>query len=89
MRIIKKILFEHPRSVNESFGEHWLASMRYCSLLLYAGMAALVHAFVPAWCTRTGSSIVMRIHAEMVDRLPGRPKSGSDQDTDCALDFVI
>lgn len=53
-------------------GETWFAHMRFAlgisGLLFAASIAALVHAFVPAWCTTSASSIISRLSGLMAER---------------------
>ncbi len=68
--MIDRLLLEHPRQVGESYGEHWQAAMRFGALMVRAGLACTVHAFVPAWFTRTGSATVKQLYGEMKQRQP-------------------
>lgn len=57
---------EHPASVGESYGEHWLAAMGFGLRMLAASLACMVHAFLPGLFTRTGSRAIERLHDRMV-----------------------
>ncbi|MEM7410101.1 MAG: DUF6356 family protein [Myxococcota bacterium] len=58
----------HPRQVGESYGEHWWAAARIGGRLIRAGLACWLHAWVPAWCTRTASCEVQGLAREMAAR---------------------
>ncbi len=68
--MIDRLFLAHPRSVGESYGAHFRAAARFALLMLAGGVAAAVHALVPALCARTASSIVKSLHVEMRARQP-------------------
>ena len=78
---LKRLLTEHPDAVGESYFEHMHVALSFAGPLLKAGMAALVHAFLPFLCVTTASATVKRLYARMTNRTPRhaiqRPQSGS------------
>jgi hypothetical protein len=66
--MIGKLFLEHPRSVDESYGEHALFAGGIGIRLIGAGLAALLHAVVPALCERTASRQVAAIYARTHNR---------------------
>ena len=69
--LIDRWFAEHPRSVGESYREHFLTALRFALAMLAGGLACLVHALVPALFERTGSRTVKRLYSDMVSRQPG------------------
>ncbi len=67
---LKRLFTEHPESVGETYLEHMGVALSFAFPLLRAGLAALVHAFLPFLCLTTASSTVKRLHARMVNRTP-------------------
>ena len=65
---LKRLFTEHPEAVGESYSEHMRVALSFAGPLLLAGLAALVHAFLPFLCTTTASSTVKRLHARMMNR---------------------
>lgn len=65
-----RIFLAHPRSVGESYAQHFGVASRFGMTLIAGGLACFVHALVPAWCKRTGSSTVKRLHDRMSARQP-------------------
>ena len=63
---------DHPRSVGESYAEHFTVATGFGLRLIAAGLACLVHACVPGWFTRTGSRAVRALAAELEERARGR-----------------
>jgi len=57
---------EHPASVNETYGEHFVMSWSFAFRLLGAGLACLVHGIFPFLCVTTGSSTIRELHERMV-----------------------
>jgi hypothetical protein len=73
--LFSRVFMNHPRDVGESYWEHQRRALTFGSSLLVAGAACLVHALVPALCTRTASSAVARLHSQLL--LSGRLTSST------------
>ena len=65
---LDRLFIAHPRTVNEDYLSHAGVAMRFALLLLGAGLAAVVHAVIPALFETTASSMIKMLHAEMVNR---------------------
>lgn len=64
---MSKVSFtEHPNSVGETYGQHLRSALSFSGPLLFAGIACLIHGFLPFLCTTTGSSTVRRLYDRMV-----------------------
>lgn len=64
--MIDRLLFKHPRSVGESYGEHLLVAGSFGVSMVGAGLACLVHAIVPCLFERTGSKTIEHLHGRMI-----------------------
>lgn len=64
--MIDRYFLAHPRTVDEGYVAHMRHSLFFARHLLTAGLAALVHAFLPALFERTGSTRVAMLHDRMV-----------------------
>ncbi len=71
--MIDRLLFEHPRTVGETYFEHMRASLGTAGKLALAAGACVVHAVVPSLCTTTGSSMVLKLHGEIYPRRFDQP----------------
>jgi len=69
--LIHRWFAAHPRSVGESYAEHFHVAVRFGLTMVSGGVACLVHALVPALFERTGSGTVKRLYSEMAARQPG------------------
>lgn len=69
--MIRTLFLDHPESVEEGYFEHMRFAATFAFWLLLAGLAALVHALVPALCETTASRIVKRLAARISDRSSG------------------
>ena len=65
-----RLFLAHPRSVGESYVEHFGVAFRFGATMMASGAACIVHALVPALFVRTGSNAVKRLHARMASRQP-------------------
>ncbi|MGI4878407.1 MAG: DUF6356 family protein [Janthinobacterium lividum] len=71
--MIKRLMTDHPASVGETYLEHMRASLGVAAQLAAAAAGCVVHAVVPGWCTRTGSTAVLRLYAEIYPRRFDQP----------------
>jgi hypothetical protein len=69
--LIDRWFAEHPRSVGETYAEHFGLAVRFGLSMLAGGLACLVHALFPKLFERTGSTTVKRLYAELAARQPG------------------
>jgi hypothetical protein len=64
----ERLFVAHPRAVNEGYLAHASIALRFALLLLAAGLAALLHAAVPALFETSASSTIKKLHQEMSER---------------------
>ena len=69
----------HPRSVGETYAEHFRTAARFGLAMVSGGIACLAHALVPALFERTGSRTVKRLYSDMVSRQPERSRPAYDE----------
>ena len=65
---------EHPRSVGETYPEHFGLAFRFGLTMLAGGLACLVHALFPKLFERTGSGTIKRLYAQLISRQPGHER---------------
>jgi hypothetical protein len=63
-----KVFTDHPRSVGESYWQHMGVALSFAGAMSWGAAASLLHAIFPFLCTRTGSSIVLRLHERVAKR---------------------
>ena len=66
--MLHRLFLSHPRSVGESYFQHQRVALSFALPLLWAGLAATMHAFVPVVFERTAGDIIRKLH----DRLENR-----------------
>ena len=64
----ERLFVAHPISVNEGYLAHAGVALRFALLLFCAGLAALVHAVIPALFEASASSTIKKLHREMSER---------------------
>jgi len=75
--VIDRVFLDHPGSVNESYGEHFVFAAGFGLTLMGAGAAAVVHALVPCLFERTASTTVKRLYPIVANR--GAPMPAAAQ----------
>ena len=63
-----RVFLSHPRSVDESYGEHAMFAGGFALRLFLAGGAALVHAIVPCLFEKTASRMIAEMYARTHNR---------------------
>lgn len=66
--MLRKLFLDHPRTVHETYGEHWYVANRFGVQMVLAGLGTMLHGFVPGLMTRTGSNMIRKLHGEMMRR---------------------
>ena len=66
--MMKQLFLDHPASVDETYGEHFLFALRFSLTLFGAACAALIHALVPALFEKTASKTVAALYARTHNR---------------------
>jgi hypothetical protein len=56
-----RMFSHHLKESGKSYGEHFMFAMRAGFLLLWAGVASIVHAFIPGLFPFVSQRIVMRL----------------------------
>ena len=88
--MIERLFLRHPRSIGESYGEHFTTAGGFGLQLISGGVACLVHALVPAWFEHSASNTVHRLHDFMMARRArGAAEPHGLDDGNWVLDFQI
>jgi len=66
--VIRRLFLSHPQSVDESYFQHQRVALSFALPLLGAGLAAAMHALVPAICERTAGDIIRELHNRLEKR---------------------
>jgi len=66
MAVLKQLLTEHPASVGETYGEHMVQALSFAGGCFLAGLACLIHAFLPFACVTSGSRRIAALYDRMV-----------------------
>lgn len=64
--MFRKLFLDHPKEVDETYAEHFGVAAGFGMTMILGGLAAIVHAFVPALCKTKGSETVMALHKRLV-----------------------
>jgi len=78
MKLIEKFR-EHPASVGETYGQHFVAAMGFSLSMLRGSLCCALHAVFPFLCERTGSRCITDLNERMIahrDRRQAPAKTG-------------
>lgn len=84
--MFRRLFVDHPKSVDESYLEHFGVAGRFGLAMIWGGIKALVHALVPGTCITSGSDTVKRLNHIMVEQ---RRAKGQDVTQMLTVDWVI
>ncbi|HSD69156.1 MAG TPA: DUF6356 family protein [Woeseiaceae bacterium] len=62
---IRSKFTEHPASVGETYGQHFMAAMGFSAGLFYAAFCCALHAVFPFLCERHGSKAITDLYDRM------------------------
>ena len=66
----------HPASVGETYFQHMRTALSFAGTLLIAGLACVVHAFVPFLFTSTTCNAIQTLHRRVVTHRDRRAVDG-------------
>ncbi|MDJ0939299.1 MAG: DUF6356 family protein [Woeseiaceae bacterium] len=69
---------EHPESVGETYGEHFVVAMRFSLSLFKAAFVCAVHAVFPWLFEKTGSRCITELHERMVSHRASSPDDSAE-----------
>jgi hypothetical protein len=61
-----RIFLTHPRSIDETYLQHQRVAFGFAGTLFLAACACALHGLAPAFCEKTGSTLVKRLYDRMV-----------------------
>jgi hypothetical protein len=65
---VNRAFAEHPASVGETYGEHFMVASSFGWALFKASLACFVHAVLPFAFEKTGSKAITELHTRMVTK---------------------
>ena len=66
MSVWKTLFTDHPASVDETYGEHFVSAAGFGFKIIGGGIVCLLHALIPgAFCTK-GSDTICELYEKMV-----------------------
>ena len=68
MSVLSKWFLDHPRSVDETYAEHFRAAFGIGVRMVVSGMACIVHAAVPRLFVTTASDEVQNLYHTLRER---------------------
>lgn len=84
--MFNRLFVDHPKSVDESYVEHFGVASKFGVTMIWGGLGALVHAVVPGWCITTGSDTIQRLNKIMVEQRRAKGQAVTQMST---VDWVI
>jgi len=63
--LLDRWFLAHPATVDETYMQHMRFALGFCFWLIAAGLAALVHAIIPALFESTAGQILRKLTARM------------------------
>ena len=63
---MKRFFTEHPATVGETYGEHFVFAIGVGGRMVAGGLACMLHAVFPEWCKTTGSRTIRELALRLV-----------------------
>ncbi len=77
---LKAKFTEHPETVGETYGEHFVSAMGFSLSMLKAAFCCGVHAILPFMFEKTGSECITGLYNRMVTNRSKLPADNVQQD---------
>ena len=88
--MLKQLFIDHPKSVNETYIQHFFTSMSFSMKLFKAAIACFIHALVPGLCIKTGSKAITELHVKMVTfRVESNNDVTSTEQPEGSIEYMI
>ena len=84
--MFNRLFVDHPKSVDESYTDHFRVAGSFGVAMIWGGMKALVHAIVPGWGITSGSDTVKRLNHIIVEQRRAKGQAVTEMLT---VDWVI
>ena len=66
MSTLRRLFTDHPATVNETYGQHFLSATSFGLRMIWGGLVCLVHALVPGICCTRASEMIGELHDRMI-----------------------
>jgi hypothetical protein len=63
--MVGKVFLDHPHALGETYWQHQRHALQFGTSMVFAGVACILHALIPAVFVRTASTTVVRLHERM------------------------
>jgi hypothetical protein len=60
------MFLDHPNTVGENYGQHFIQAVRFAGKLLRASVVCFIHGIFPSLFVKTGSTIIGDLHDRMI-----------------------
>jgi Family of unknown function (DUF6356) len=84
--MFSRLFIDHPRSVDESYWQHFGVAFRFGCAMGKGAIGAFVHALVPGLCITTGSDTALKLTQGIIAQ---RRAKGEDVSQMLSVDWVI
>lgn len=88
--MFKQLFINHPKSVNETYIQHFFTSISFSMKLFKAAIACFIHALIPGLCIKTGSKAITELHVKMVTfRVKSSSEVTSNKQVEDSIEYMI
>ena len=84
--MFKRLFIDHPRTVDETYWQHFRFAGNFGIKMLWGGVGAIVHALIPGICKTAGSDSIRKLNTIVVEhREAKRAATGQEQ----SIEYII
>ncbi len=66
--MFKRLFIDHPRTVEETYAEHFVFAGSFGLKMIWGGIGAVIHAIIPGLCITAGSEMIKTLNKTIVDQ---------------------
>jgi hypothetical protein len=79
--VISRIFLDHPKTVGETYREHFGVATGFGGAMIAGGIKAVLHGFFPNIFQTAGSDTVRRLHAILVEKRSAKRDAITEMNT--------
>jgi Family of unknown function (DUF6356) len=79
--MIRRIFLDHPKTVGESYWEHFGVATGFGGAMIVGGVKAVLHGFFPNVFQTAGSDTVRNLHAILVEKRSAKRDAITEMNT--------
>jgi hypothetical protein len=84
--MLKRLFLDHPKTVDESYWQHFLFAGKFGVMMVWGGLGAILHALIPGICTTAGSDMIRALNRIVVEHRESKRRANGEMHS---IEYII